>query len=100
MEHQGASFLDKNPTRIILTRFGDFFKNLILGTELASFSDKNPDHIPDFSSRNDADSIPKKKSLKIMRIYGKKMSGIFCPDASSIPRIWIFWIFPEFTDRG
>ena len=26
-------------------RFVDFLENLILGTELASFSDKNPNHI-------------------------------------------------------
>ena len=44
----GTSFWTKNPTRIILSRFGDFIKNLILGTELASFSDKKLDHIPDF----------------------------------------------------
>ena len=35
-ERQGASFLDKkNPTRFIVYRYGDFLKNLILGTELA-----------------------------------------------------------------
>ena len=33
-------FWTKNPTRIIVSRFGDFLKNLILGTELASFLDK------------------------------------------------------------
>ena len=33
-------FWTKNPTRFIVYRFGDFLKNLILGTELASFSDK------------------------------------------------------------
>ena len=45
LETELASFLDKNPTRIMVYRFVDFLKNLILGIELASFSDKKTDHI-------------------------------------------------------
>ena len=77
-------FWTKNPTRIIVSRFGDFSRNLILGTEQASFSDKNRDHISDFLSRNDADSIPKIRAQEFLLDFLSRKG------ASSIPRILIF----------
>ena len=105
-------------------RFVDFLENLILGMELASFSDKNPDNILVIYKITvlDRKRSIKRKHVKsrdeiediswLTKIFFKNYKDILGKmvwileflldflsrnDASSIPRIWIFC--PEFKYR-
>ena len=74
-----------------VSRFEDFLKNLILGTELASFSDKKTKHILVVCPEMTLTQFPKQYLENGLDFLSKN-------DASSNPRNWIFC--PDFTDRG